>query len=613
MAWTHQNQTGTPGTNSDKPLAVAIRRSGALILTACLTLGAVGMFGTIVQSDGYDWLDVPRVVLIAIAAFWLAWGTCTAVLGVLFDPPPRARDVDISRRRTAILMPIYNEGADPVMARLETMIRELHAAKVDSEFEVLVLSDSTRAEAITAEQAAFSRLSARVGALLPLYYRHREKNIGRKAGNIADFVRRSGGRYDFMLVLDADSLMQADTIIEMVRRMSAEPKLGLLQSLPQTIGMKTLFGKLLQFSSFLYGPSFSRGVAALQGVAGPFWGHNALIRVEAFAKSCGMAPLTGKPPFGGHVLSHDTVEAALLARDGWSVRLDPDLTGSFEEAPPNMIEYAKRDRRWCQGNLQHGRVLLAPRLRLWSRAMIVQGIFSYLGSPVWLLFLISTLVAPLFALPPVYFDERVPFPVFPHPETSTALALLFGVVVLLIVPKASLLLRVLLKGEAGGFGGNIRVCISAVLELLLTSLFAPVHMMFQTRSVLQVMAGLDSGWPASAREDGGLGLLESVKSSWWMSFVGLAGLAYSWTTLPDLLPWLMPVAIPLSVAPVLVWMSGSLFMGKSLSRMGLFHTPVDGGRNATVTSFNELLETAWETSEDDADGSNGQGIKTAVA
>ncbi|MBO0344719.1 glucans biosynthesis glucosyltransferase MdoH [Roseibium sp. CAU 1637] len=589
----NERTQAVPEAGKEGPYRVHFRRAGALLLTATLTVAAVVMFGSIVQSDGYDWLDVPRVALIAIAGFWLAWGTCTAVLGVLFDPDPRRRTEDISACRTAILMPVYNESAEPVMARLETMIRQLTDSDSASGFEVFLLSDSTRPEAVVAEQAAFARLQQRVGDLLPLYYRHREKNSGRKAGNIADFVRRSGGGYDFMLVLDADSLMRGETIIEMVRRMAAEPQMGLLQSLPQTIGMKTLFGRLLQFSSFLYGPSFARGVAALQGTAGPFWGHNALIRVEAFARSCGMQPLKGRPPFGGHVLSHDTVEAALLARDGWLVRLDPDLTGSYEEAPPNLIEYAKRDRRWCQGNLQHARVLTAPRLKLWSRAMIVQGIFSYLGSPVWLLFLLSTLAAPLFAMAPVYFDERVPFPIFPHPETSKALALLFGVVVLLIVPKASLLVRVILQGQAKRFGSILRVTLSAIIELFLTSLFAPVHMMFQTRSVLQVMMGADGGWPASAREDGGLSFLASFKASWWMAFGGIAALAYCYEASPDLLPWLMPVAIPLAVAPLLVWMSGSLFIGQKMTQAGVFLTPIEVDGDPAVQLYRRLSGEVW--------------------
>jgi membrane glycosyltransferase len=568
---------------------VFVRRAGALVLTLALTWAAASMFGTVAQSDGYDWLDVLRIALIAVAGFWLAWGTCTALLGVLFASVPPLRSAGKLSSRTAILMPVYNEVAEPVMARIEAMYRALEGAGYLNAFDLFVLSDSTRAEAITAEQNAFRTLLMRLQDGNRLFYRHREKNVGRKAGNIADFVRNSGGAYDFMLVLDADSLMRAETIVEMVRRMEADTKLGLLQSLPQTIGLKTLFGRLMQFSSFLYAPSFSRGVAALQGRAGPFWGHNALIRTRAFAQSCGMAPLNGKAPFGGHVLSHDTVEAALLARDGWSVRLDADLTGSYEEAPANMLEYAKRDRRWCQGNLQHGKILLAPRLRMWSRAMILQGIFAYLASPVWLIFLVSSLAAPMFAPPPVYFDGRSPFPVFPHPETTVALALLFGVGALLILPKAILLIRALVLGQGKQFGGGWLASLSAVCELFLTSLLAPIHMMFQTRSVLEILSGRDAGWPAASRDDGTLSFWEALSGSWWMVLTGAASLAFSHLYVPDLWFWLLPVAVPLAMSPLLIWSTASVWLGGLLRKAGLLVTPVEQSGDEIIQLMEDSL------------------------
>ncbi|MDN3720029.1 glycosyltransferase family 2 protein [Roseibium salinum] len=236
-----------------------------------------------------------------------------------------------------------------------------------------------------------------------------------------------------------------------------------------------------------------------------------------------MASLKGEPPFGGQILSHDTVEAAMMAREGWKVRLDPDLTGSYEEAPANMVDYAKRDRRWCQGNLQHSRILAAPRFRFWNRISIMQGIFAYLASPIWFLFLLASLAAPLVAPPPVYFDGRSPFPVFPHPETAIALALLFGLVALLILPKLLLVARALLGGDARDFGGPVRLVISFVVEILLTSILAPIHMMFHCRSVMQVLTGADSGWPAAERDDGSLPFGAAMSATWWMALTGIAG------------------------------------------------------------------------------------------
>ncbi|MFC6657171.1 glycosyltransferase family 2 protein [Roseibium salinum] len=308
---------------------------------------------------------------------------------------------------------------------------------------------------------------------------------------------------------------------------------------------------------------------------GTYWGHNALIRTRAFAAACGMASLKGEPPFGGQILSHDTVEAAMMAREGWKVRLDPDLTGSYEEAPANMVDYAKRDRRWCQGNLQHSRILAAPRFRFWNRISIMQGIFAYLASPIWFLFLLASLAAPLVAPPPVYFDGRSPFPVFPHPETAIALALLFGLVALLILPKLLLVARALLGGDARDFGGPVRLVISFVVEILLTSILAPIHMMFHCRSVMQVLTGADSGWPAAERDDGSLPFGAAMSATWWMALTGIAGVGFSHYYVPELFYWLLPVALPLVFAPLLVWMTASVAIGKATRWLGILAVPSD--------------------------------------
>lgn len=561
-----------------------------LIIALWLTTAASLMFATVVQADGFDWLDMVRIALMAVAAFWLAWGGCIAFFGLLFPDEARPRASACPEGRTAVLMPIYNEATGPVFARLEAIMRSVDGLRARDRFDFHVLSDTTRPDVAEKEQQAYRRLLAKRGAGGRLYYCRRSENIGRKAGNIADFLKTSGCAYDYMLVLDADSLMDGDTILEMVRRMEADPRLGLLQSLPQIIGLDTLFGRLLQFATSLYGPYFARGLAAVQGREGTFWGHNALIRTRAFAASCGMAPLTGTPPFGGHILSHDTVEAALLARDGWTVRLDPDLTGSYEEAPANMVDYAKRDRRWCQGNLQHSRLLAAPRLRFWNRISILQGIFAYLASPIWLVFLLASLVAPLVASPPVYFDGRSLFPVFPHPETTTAMALLFGLVALLILPKLLLTIRVLSSGAARGFGGKPALLASFVLEIVLTSILAPIHMMFHCRSVIQVLTGADSGWPAAERDDGSLPLSASLSATWWMVLTGLGAIAFSHEFVPELFYWLLPVALPLAAAPLLVWLTSSVWLGRLTRRLGLFAVPADRQPIAVADDMHRALE-----------------------
>ena len=481
----------------------------------------------------------------------------------------------MSRPLVTVLMPVYNEDADATLARVAAMIEGLKRIHRLDGFDVHVLSDSTKAECVAAERRAVFAVASALETGTHLYYRHRPKNIGRKAGNIADFVTRSGGAYDYMLILDADSLMRPETMLEMVARMDADPRLALLQTQPLIIGRRTLFGRGLQFSAALYSPFFSRGIAALQGEEGPFWGHNALVRTRAFAESCGLPDLSGRAPFGGHILSHDFVEAALLARAGWKVRVHPDLEGSFEEAPSNLIEYAKRDRRWCQGNLQHGRLVPAPGMRLWSRIAMISGIMAYAASPIWLLFLVVSLLDPILTPAPNYFPPDSLFPVFPRPETGRALLLLLGIFLLLLLPKTLIAFRTAFSRRRKAFGGTFAVLLGATVELILTSALAPIMMLFQSKAVAEILMQTDSGWPATDRDDEGLPLKAAFAASWWMVIVGAALLVATWFYAFELFLWVCPIAIPLLIAPLFISATGSPALGDLAQRLSIFMTPFE--------------------------------------
>ncbi|WP_185983910.1 glucans biosynthesis glucosyltransferase MdoH [Aureimonas mangrovi] len=536
------------------------------------------LFAQIITANGATWLHFIQVALLIVCCVWLAWGFNTAAVGILWHRAhkPVFHDPKVPvTARTAVLMPVYNEDADAVLARVAAMIEGLGALGQLDHFDFHVLSDSTKAESVTAERRAVFQVAADLQTAGRLYYRHRAKNTGRKAGNIADFVTKNGGAYDYMLVLDADSLMRPATILDMVARMEADDELALLQTQPLIIGRQTLFGRALQFSAALYSPFFSRGIAALQGREGPFWGHNAIIRIKSFAAACGLPDLSGPPPFGGHILSHDFVEAALLSRAGYKVRVDPDLEGSYEEAPANLIEYAKRDRRWCQGNLQHGRLLTAPRLRFWSRVSMVSGIMAYAASPIWLLFLIVSLLDPILAPEPNYFPGDTLFPVFPRPETTKALLLLLGIFLLLLLPKTLIAFRTAFSHRAKRFGGPAAVLGSATCELIMTSALAPIMMLFQSKAVAEILVGADSGWPATEREDEGIPFSVAFKSSWWMVLVGAALLFTTFTYAFELFLWVCPIALPLLIAPLFVSLTGSPPIGEAARRLSIFATPFE--------------------------------------
>jgi membrane glycosyltransferase len=557
---------------------ITLKRVVFAVASALLAGVATSLFFLVVTANGVTYLHFVQVALLMLCCLWLAWGFNMALAGIAVPQEPRLT-VDAARwrsdSRTAILVPVYNEDARAVFARVAAMIEGLHRIGQLERFHVHVLSDSTRADCVDAERAGAAALLAELGAAGRLYYRNRTKNIGRKAGNIEDFVTNSGGAYDYMLVLDADSLMRPETIVQMVARMDEDPELGLLQTQPLIIGRRTLFGRALQFSAALFSPIFSRGIAALQGREGPFWGHNAIIRIRAFAACCGLPTLEGRPPFGGHILSHDFVEAALLARGGYKVRVDPDLEGSYEEAPSNIIEYAKRDRRWCQGNLQHGKLLGAPGLKPWSRVALVSGIMAYAASPIWLLFLIVSLLDPILAPAPNYFPDDSLFPVFPRPETNKALLLLFGIFVLLLLPKTLITFGSAMTERRHRFGGALMVVVGATFELVMTSILAPVMMMFQSKAVGEILVGADAGWPASEREDGSQPLATAFQASWWMVAAGAAVLLATVNYAPDLLLWTLPIALPLVAAPLLISATGSPLLGDWARGWRLFETPFE--------------------------------------
>ncbi|MEX2468483.1 MAG: glucans biosynthesis glucosyltransferase MdoH, partial [Pseudohongiellaceae bacterium] len=325
------------------------------------------------------------LALFSITFGWVALTAMAALAGFLYGQDRyRAAPDAALQSKTVLLMPVYNE--DPVSAAgaLAAMAEELGDLGVAEHFEIFVLSDTVNPDILSSEAAAVACLRERLAGIMPVWYRRRQQNTARKAGNIRDFVSRWGERYDYMVVLDADSLMAGSTLATLVREMDADPRAGILQTLPRLYGGETLYARLQQFAGVIYGPVFARGLNAWQGLDGNYWGHNAILRVRAMAESAGLPRMPGPGPFGGEILSHDFVEAALIRRAGWTVRMLPGLPGSWEECPPTLLDAAVRDRRWAQGNVQHLAVIRAQGLRWPNRAHMLMGIMNYVTSPIWL-------------------------------------------------------------------------------------------------------------------------------------------------------------------------------------------------------------------------------------
>ncbi|MEA2834949.1 MAG: rane glycosyltransferase, partial [Methylobacteriaceae bacterium] len=351
---------------------------GGLALTI---YGAHEMY-KVVEVGGVTPLKWALLILFVGNFSWISVAFTAGVVGFLwliFNRRHQASLPETLTARTAVVMPIYNEAPSRVFAAVQAMFEDVERSELGAHFDWFFLSDTTNPDIWIAEERAFLALRARLPDGSRIFYRHRPKNTSRKSGNIADFVTHWGGAYEHMVVLDADSLMTGRSIVLLAGAMEADADSGIIQTLPLIINRNTLFARVQQFAARIYGPVIGAGLSCWMGRDGNFWGHNAIIRTKAFGDHCGLPTLSGKPPFGGHILSHDFVEAALIHRAGWAVYMLPLLGGSYEESPPSLIDVSTRDRRWAQGNLQHIRVVPARGLHLASRQHFMTGIFGYLA------------------------------------------------------------------------------------------------------------------------------------------------------------------------------------------------------------------------------------------
>ena len=371
------------------------------VLTLLTTGGGTWAFRHVVGGPQSGTLSVVLLLLLSVLLFWIAlsfWIATAGFVRLLFGTNSLQRPSSQASRsmppdgRTAILMPVFNESPQRVFAGLRAIYESLQATGHGRSFDFFILSDSTDPDVWIAEELAWARLNQAVTGASSVFYRHRTFNSGRKAGNIADFCQRWGSAYRYMIVLDADSVMSGETLVEMARRMDQDAEIGILQAPPLPVNRVSLFARCQQFSARVYGPIFLEGFAWWTGSDSNYWGHNAILRVQAFTESCGLSPLPGVAPLGGEILSHDFVEAALMRRAGWKVCIAQDLEGSYEECPPTLIDYARRDNRWCQGNMQHIRLVFSSGMPAISRLHLGMGAMSYLASPLWLVFLVLSFV-----------------------------------------------------------------------------------------------------------------------------------------------------------------------------------------------------------------------------
>ena len=576
--------TGSPELNRMTPFPNPTRSLLSFALPV-LAAAAGGTWLAIRLTAGTnDPLRWPLLVLLGLVLLYQAVVGWPGILGGLLrlvGHPVLTAAAPAGQSRTAILLPIYNEDPRPVFTAVAIMARAMAEHGLDGA-DIHVLSDTQDPAIAAAEMDLFHQVQAHGTGVA---YRRRTNNAGRKAGNIAQFCADWGADYDYMLVLDADSLMSPAAIAGLIGLMDANPRAGIIQSVPYPVGRETLFARIQQFAARLYTPLLVEGLAFWQQGGGNYWGHNAIIRIAPFMAHCTLPVLPGRPPFGGEILCHDVVEAGLMQRAGWGVWMAPGLADSYEALPANMVDYAVRERRWCQGNLQHLGVIGAPGLRPVGRYHLLLGIACYLSGPLTVAFMaLATLDSVLGGQAA---EALVATPGWQHwALVGLTLVLLYGA-------KLTSLLAVLLDEAASrSFGGRLRLLASAVLEQAAAMVIAPVMLVFYTGYVCMMALGRSVEWDPQPRDDRGVSWSEA-----WRRLRGPAVIAAAWLALLSaaggaVLGWSLALLAGLALAaPFAVW-SSRTSLGLAARRLGLFLTTDEVAPHPALRAYQRAMATA---------------------
>ena len=580
-----------PAAQPESPVRWHRRASRRRLLLLALIVGqtiiATEYMTRVLPYHGRQPLEIAVLVLFAILFGWISAGFWTAIAGFVLLASGRDRFA-ISKRtccdsataipgdvRTAIVMPICNEDVVRVFAGLRATYESLRDTGALDRFDFFVLSDSGNPDIRVAEIDAWAALNRTVGGFGRIFYRWRQHRIKRKSGNIADFCRRWGRRYRYMVVLDADSVMSGDCLTTLVRIAEANPDAGIIQTAPRAAGRDTFYARVQQFATAVYGPLFTAGLHFWQFGESHYWGHNAIIRVAPFIRHCALGRLPGRGALSGEILSHDFVEAALMRRAGWGVWIAYDLPGSYEEMPPNLIDELSRDRRWCQGNLMNFRLFWMKGLHPAHRAVFMTGVLAYLSAPLWFAFLIlsTVLLAVHTLLEPQYFVQPYQlFPIWPEWRPEWAVTLFSATAVLLFLPKLLAALRVA-RREAPAHGGRGHLAASLLGEMTISAVLAPIRMLFHTRFVVTALAGRSVRWKSPPREDAETGWAEATRRHGLHTLIGVAWAALVWWLNPSFLWWLLPVVGALILSVPISVITSRAGLGRKLRRRRYFLIP----------------------------------------
>jgi membrane glycosyltransferase len=570
---------------------LARRRIVVAALNGASYVGLLGWLAGILGAGGWSFVDVAIFLCFAIAAPWSVLGLWNALLGLWLlhatrNPmqrvAPFAKAADACEAivaRTAIVMTLRNENPGRALARLETIKVGLDATSEGARFSYFVLSDTDVPAVAAAEEAAILRWKASAGVDAGrLVYRRRPINTGFKAGNLRDFCERWGNDYEFMLPLDADSLMSAETILRLVRIAQAYPKLGILQSLVVGAPARSAFARIFQFGMRHGMRPYTMGSAWWAGDCGPFWGHNGLVRIAPFRAHCDLPILPGEPPLGGRILSHDQVEAALMRRAGYEVRVLPEECGSFEDNPPTLFEFTRRDLRWCQGNMQYWRLVGMKGLLPTSRFQLVWAIMMFVGVPAW------TAIIALAALKP--FDGKSPAA---FPAASAELFYLIFLIAYLAPKLAGFADIALTRGGLSRYGGGWRFAAGVLTEILFSFLLGAATTLRTGLFMIGLLFGRSAIWSGQARDAHALSIATAAQGLWPQMLFGVLVLATAGFGAPTLVLWSLPLTLGYFLAVPFAVVTASPKVGAAVARLRLCAVPEEIDRPEVIATLDREI------------------------
>lgn len=589
------------GGHNQFSLLLFFRRIIFFTLVIISTWSAGMAFTTIIGVGGLSTLSRTIIGIFIFLFGWLSFNFWTVIFGFVMalykkddalPLPGQSQPID-QETRIALIMPVYNEEMARIYSSLRATYESLKETGQLERFDFYILSDSVQNDYVLMEETAWSELCRDVNGFGRIFYRRRKVRTHKKSGNVADFCRRWGSQYKYMIIFDADSLMEGDLLVRMANVMEAREDIGILQTAPVAMNQTSLVSRLQQFASHVYGPLFFSGLRFWQLDESGFWGHNAIVRMSPFMKYCALPKLSGGPPFGGEILSHDFIEAALMRRAGWGVWLAYELEGSYEELPPNLLDELERDRRWCQGNIQHLRLIFMKGIAFGHRILFLNGNLFYFSSFLWFLMLVlmTVLAVTNFFHTDVYFSaERSLFPQWPRQHRELSGLLLMVTAAFLLVPKIlSVILIALTPGKAAGFGGVVRLSLSVLAETFFSTLLAPLRMIFHTWYVALNLIGQKLVWGSQFRRSRRTSFVEATRAYWAGTAGALIWGGVAFAVNKTLFWWVSVIVIPLLLAVPISVFSSYPSVGLFFRRRGIFLTPVESAPSNVLRRFQQLF------------------------